>query len=130
MLVSICINVFGNKILPYLETLMGVLHICLWFTFLIPLVYLAPQSSATWVFTDFENLSGWSSNGISWCVGLLTVTYPFVGKMVNSKSSFFQPLWANTLIGFEAVCHISEFLRKYGHVNFIALLKHESRRRD
>ncbi|KAI9698588.1 MAG: hypothetical protein M1820_007387 [Bogoriella megaspora] len=88
VVVSTCVNVFGIKILPQLEILAGVLHICLWFVWLVPLVYLLPQRSASWVFTDFENNSGWKSDGVSWCLGLLTVTYPF--------------------IGFEGVCHISE----------------------
>ena len=87
VVVSTCVNVFGTKILPALETLVGILHICLWFVWFIPLVYLSPQRSADWVFTDFENNSGWSNNGVSWCLGLLTVTYPFVG-MILPISSF------------------------------------------
>ena len=76
---SACVNIFAIKALPHLETLVGILHVCLWFIWTIPLVYLLPHNSATFVFTDFENNSGWSNNGISWCLGLLTVTYPFIG---------------------------------------------------
>jgi choline transport protein len=31
------------------------------------------------VFTDFENLGGWSLNGVAWCVGLITSAFPFTG---------------------------------------------------
>ena len=82
------INVFGVRILPHLETLMGVLHICLWFAFFIPLVYLSPQNSASFVFTHFENSSGWKSNGVSWCIGLLTSAFPFVGKSHLANSPY------------------------------------------
>lgn len=76
---STCVNIFGIKILPHLETLVGILHICLWFVWVIPLVYLSPHNPTTFVFTDFESNSGWNSNGVSWCLGLLTVTFSFTG---------------------------------------------------
>ena len=79
LIISTCINVFGIKILPHLETLAGLFHVCLFFVFLVPLVYLSPHPTAAAVFTDFENSSGWNNNVVSWCIGLLTVTYPFIG---------------------------------------------------
>ena len=72
-------NVWLIKFLPYLETIILVLHIGLFFALLVPLVYLAPQHSAQFVFTDFESLGGWSSGGIAWCVGLITCAFPFTG---------------------------------------------------
>ena len=86
VVVSTCVNVFGNKILPHLETIAGILHVCLFFVFLVPLVYLSPHPTPAAVFTDFENNSGWKSNVVSWCIGLLTVTYPFIG-MIKPKYS-------------------------------------------
>ena len=79
LIISTCVNVFGIKILPHLETIAGILHICLFFVFLVPLVYLSPHPTAAAVFTDFENNSGWNNNVVSWCIGLLAVTYPFTG---------------------------------------------------
>ena len=76
---AVMVNILGIKILPHLESVILLLHIGLWFLLLIPMVCLAPQHSAKWVFTDFENLGGWSNNGVSWCVGLLTSAFPFVG---------------------------------------------------
>jgi len=74
------IKVKGIRILPHFESMGGVCHVLFFFALLIPLVYLAPQSTADFVFTDFENQGGWPNNGVSWCVGLLTVTYSFVGE--------------------------------------------------
>lgn len=79
ILLAVFVNVYLIKFLPYLETIILILHVGLFFALLVPLVYLAPQHSAQFVFTDFENLGGWSSNGIAWCVGLITSAFPFTG---------------------------------------------------
>ena len=80
--ITFVINVFGIRILPHLETLAGACHVLFFFALLIPLVYLAPTtSSAKFVFTDFQNQGGWSSDGVSWCLGLLTATFSLVGKL-------------------------------------------------
>ena len=42
---------------------------------------LAPKSSASFVFTDIENNGGWSSDGVSWCVGLLTAAFGLTGEL-------------------------------------------------
>ena len=90
VIVSTCVNVFGIKFLPHLETIAGIFHVCLFFVFLVPLVYLSPHPTAATVFTDFENSSGWNNNVVSWCIGLLTVTYPFIG-MATSYYSMTAP---------------------------------------
>lgn len=73
------LNIFGIKILPHIESVAGICHILFFFALLIPLVYLSPQSSASFVFAKFENNGGWKQDGISWCLGLLTVTFPLAG---------------------------------------------------
>ena len=77
---AVLVNILGIKFFPHLETLAFISHICFFFVFLVPMVYLAPQSSAQFVFTDFENSGGWKNDGISWLVGLLTSAWSFVGK--------------------------------------------------
>ncbi|KAI9774493.1 MAG: hypothetical protein M1835_006012 [Candelina submexicana] len=79
MALAFLVNTIGIKLLPHLESLAGVCHVLFFFALLIPLVYLSPQSTPEFVFTKFLNEGGWHSNGISWCVGLLTVTFPFIG---------------------------------------------------
>jgi len=73
-------NVWGIRLLPVVEMIGGVCHIVFFILILVVLVVLAPKSSADFVFTQFINEGGWESNGVSWCIGLLTVVYCFVGK--------------------------------------------------
>ena len=47
----------------------------------VPLLILAPRSTPDFVFAQIMNEGGWESNGISWCLGLLTVTYCFLGRL-------------------------------------------------
>lgn len=79
MVLTLIINIFFIKLLPHLESVAGVCHVLFFFILLVPLVYLAPQSPNSFVFTDFENSGGYS-DGVSWCLGLLTVTFSFIGK--------------------------------------------------
>jgi choline transport protein len=79
IILAILVNIFLIKFLPYLETVILILHVGLFFALLVPLVYLAPQHSVAFVFTDFQSRGGWDSRGIAWCVGLLTTAFPFTG---------------------------------------------------
>ncbi|KAK4556924.1 hypothetical protein LTR86_005905 [Recurvomyces mirabilis] len=72
-------NVWGIRLLPLIELMGGVCHIAFFIMMLIVLVVLSPRSSAEFVFTTFTNGGGWQSDGVSWCIGLLTVVYSFVG---------------------------------------------------
>ena len=81
-LLAFVVNIFAVKFLPHIETFSGVCHVLFFFALLIPLVYLSPHKSASFVFTQSVNQGGWSSDGLSWCVGLLTVTFPFIGKSI------------------------------------------------
>ena len=80
LLIAVLVNILGIRIFPHIESLAFVFHICFFFVLLVPLVYLSPQSSARFVFADFENAGGWESNGVSWCLGLLTSAWSFVGR--------------------------------------------------
>ena len=78
--IAVLVNILGTRVFPHIETAAFVFHICFFFVLLVPLVYLSPQSTASFVFTDFENSGGWDSNGVSWFLGLLTSAWSFVGK--------------------------------------------------
>ena len=78
------LNAFLVKYLPHLEGVVLILHVCGFFAVVIPLTYLGPQSTPEFVFTSFQNGGGWSSNGLAWCVGLISSTFPFIGKHVHS----------------------------------------------
>jgi hypothetical protein len=59
--------------------MLGILHVAGFFAILVVLGCMAPKNSASEVFTEFVNRSGWSSDGVSWLVGLLSAVYPFLG---------------------------------------------------
>jgi hypothetical protein len=40
---------------------------------------MSEKHSASYVFTEFSNTSGWDNDGASWLVGLLSTVYPFLG---------------------------------------------------
>jgi choline transport protein len=80
-LLVLIINVWFINLLPALELVAGICHVAFFVALLIPLVVLSPKSSAKFVFTKLINdQSGWTNPGITWCIGLLTVTWCFVGK--------------------------------------------------
>lgn len=76
--VAVSVNVFAIRYLPQFEGLILVLHVVFFFLLLIPLVYLAPISSASFVFTEFRIFSGWTNPGVSWLVGASTSAYLFI----------------------------------------------------
>ncbi|RMJ08802.1 hypothetical protein CDV36_011599 [Fusarium kuroshium] len=87
---SICI--FCSNILPLIEKASLVLHVALFFVILIVMCVVSPtKNSAAWVFTSFENNSGWSSDGAAWCIGMLSSCY--------------------VLIGYDGATHLSEEMR-------------------
>lgn len=80
LLIAVLVNILGIGVFPHIETVALIFHICLFFVLLVPLIYLAPRSTAQFVFADHENAGGWSSNGVSWFLGLLTSAWSFVGE--------------------------------------------------
>ena len=57
----------------------GVLHITEFIAVIVLLGAMSPKHSAEFVFVTFSNSSGWSNNGVSWLVGVLSTVYPFLG---------------------------------------------------
>ncbi|KAH8696441.1 amino acid/polyamine transporter I [Talaromyces proteolyticus] len=79
LIVVVFVNTIAARLLPKIEGLILSIHIVGFFAILIPLVYLAPHSSAEFVFTEFANSSGWSSNGLVWFIALMSSNLPFIG---------------------------------------------------
>lgn len=80
VILSVFINTAATSILPTIETLILVLHVVGFFAVLIPVVHLAPnKASAHDVFTQFSNDGGWSSQGLSFFIGLIGNVYAMVG---------------------------------------------------
>lgn len=74
------VNVYGIKIIPALQMLGGIMHITFFIAIVVPLVLLARRSTSAFVFTELlTTKGGWQSDGVAWCLGMLTVTYCFLG---------------------------------------------------
>jgi amino acid transporter len=73
-------NIYGSRLLPMIENMTLALHVILFFVILIVMAVVSPmKNTAKFVFTDFENQSGWSSDGVAWCIGLLSSCYVLIG---------------------------------------------------
>ncbi|ETS87878.1 hypothetical protein PFICI_01706 [Pestalotiopsis fici W106-1] len=85
---SLSFNIWGPRLLPHINIVAGVIHAAGFFAIVVVLLVMAQKNSATFVFTEFSNNSGWTSDGVSWLVGLISSVYP--------------------LLGYDAACHLSE----------------------
>ena len=99
---ALFVNTYLGRLLPQIESLMLVFHILGFFGLLIPLVYLSPHQSAHEVFTHFENLGGWKTNGLAFFVGLVTCSTSFPGRYI--AANFMVTLL--TCTGLDAADHI------------------------
>jgi len=79
LMVSVTINTIFSGALPIIEVMILILHVFGFFATIIPLVWLAPHGSAADVFTTFTNGGGWSTQALSFFVGLQGNANAFVG---------------------------------------------------
>ncbi|KAF2708629.1 amino acid transporter [Pleomassaria siparia CBS 279.74] len=93
MIMPLIFNLWFRKVMDSFEMVGGILHLALFIVFIIVLVIFAPRSSPDFVFkTLISDASGWNNPGISWGLGLLTVTF--------------------SVTGFDSVLHMSDEVRK------------------
>ncbi|CAH0041633.1 unnamed protein product [Clonostachys rhizophaga] len=80
LILSTVVCVFCNGVLPLIQKLSMALHVILFATLIIVMCVLSPtKNSAEFVFVSFQNNSGWESDGVAWCIGLLSSAYVLVG---------------------------------------------------
>ncbi|OCK96679.1 amino acid transporter [Cenococcum geophilum 1.58] len=90
--VCVILNVYARKLLVAIEMFGGIIHIAFFIATVVTLAVMGPRSSAEFVFTEsFFGLSGWSNDGVQWCLGLLTST--------------------SLLTGFDGVLHLSNEMK-------------------
>ena len=77
--IGLSINTYLGRLLPQVNALLLILFIGAFFAVLISMGYLAPHKPAAEVFTVFQNLGGWSTMGLSFCVGWFTSVSSFIG---------------------------------------------------
>lgn len=76
MIVPFVFNLWFRKLLNALEITGGILHIVLFIVFIVVLIVFGPKNDADFVFkTLIKDSSGWNNAGVSWGLGLLTVTF-------------------------------------------------------
>lgn len=73
------LNMYAFFTIPWIEFLAGLLHIILWIVFASVLLTLSPRHSASFVFLEKANLSGWSNDFVSFNLGIILITWGFVG---------------------------------------------------
>ncbi|KAI4218439.1 MAG: hypothetical protein L6R36_008955 [Xanthoria steineri] len=80
ILIAVFINTVTSRVLPQIEVAVLVLHVVGFFAFMIPIVHLAPEKASSHdVFTQFSNGGGWSSQGLSFFVGLIGSVFAMFG---------------------------------------------------
>ena len=77
--IAVIFNTVISSALPKIEGLILVIHTLGFFAIMIPLVYMAPRSTAEEVFTHFLNEGDWPTQGLSFFVGLIGVAFSFLG---------------------------------------------------
>lgn len=80
-------NIFARKVLSTIEIVGGITHTVFWIVWVVVLLTMARRSSLEYVFSETYSgleFGGWSNQGVSWCVGLLTAAFPLSGMWSRS----------------------------------------------
>jgi amino acid transporter len=81
MFIPFIFNLWFRRVLDTFEMVAGVLHIILFIIFVVVFIVFGPTSDPEFVFqTLISDASGWDNPGVSWGLGLLTVTFSVTGK--------------------------------------------------
>ena len=84
--VATVVTIYGSRILPSVENISMVLHVTLFIVLLVAMAVVSPtKHSVRFVFTAFENNSGWSNDGLAWCIGLLSSCYVLTGESTSAN---------------------------------------------
>ncbi|PSN60203.1 GABA permease [Corynespora cassiicola Philippines] len=82
MLITILValfNIFMASWLPFIETLILILHLAAWVGVIVPLWVLAPKTPHAQVWNSFVD-SGWGNTGVACLVGMITNVGSFIGS--------------------------------------------------
>jgi hypothetical protein len=74
------INTWGSRLLSFAEGASLIVHVMAFVANFIVMWVCSPvKHSALFVFTLFQNNSGWPSDGIAWSIGMLSSCYVLTG---------------------------------------------------
>lgn len=80
MIIPITCNLWFRKVLTPFEATGGILHIGLFIVYVAVLIAMGTRSSSDFVFkTLTTDVSGWGNPGVSWGLGLLSMTFSVTG---------------------------------------------------
>jgi len=79
MAFALFVNTYLASQLPVVEGMILIVHLLGFLAILIPLVYLAPHGTPSEVFKNFVNEGGWSTQGLSFFIGLVTSVFSLLG---------------------------------------------------
>ncbi|XWX01641.1 hypothetical protein V2A60_009669 [Cordyceps javanica] len=72
------VNIFAVRLLHYMNTTVLVLHVVGFVVVIgVLLGFTKDKHDAAYVFTNFENHTGWNNNFVSWSIGLLSALYAY-----------------------------------------------------
>lgn len=81
VLLATLVSVFSNKMLPLIQNLTLLFHVVAFVIVLVVICTVSPtRHTAAFVFTESMNNSGWSNDGVAWCIGMLSSCYVLIGK--------------------------------------------------
>jgi hypothetical protein len=107
IMVPFLLNLWFRQLLNVFELLGGIFHIVFFIASIITLIVLARHSSVDFVFNTLTSgQSGWTNPGVSWGIGLLTLTFAISGAQWHPPVLHFQVV--DKSLGYDAILHMSK----------------------
>ncbi|KAK1640784.1 amino acid permease [Colletotrichum phormii] len=123
LVIAMCViqglmNTYCFRVIPWVELVAGVLHVCLFVVFVVVLAVMGTRHSGSF-FLETNIASGWTDTFIAWNLGMLTCVWSFTGfdsaihmseETRKAKSAvpraMFWSIFMNGCLGFVMVCVI------------------------
>jgi amino acid transporter len=100
-------NIWGTRLMALIEDASLIIHIVAFIVVFVVMWVCAPvKHSASFVFTLFQNNSGWSSDGVSWSIGMLSSCYVLAGKQQSLCERHSQADFVTQ--GYDGAIHLCE----------------------
>lgn len=75
------VNIWGPRLISLMESASMLIHVLAFIgNFVTIWACSSAKQSASFVFTFFQNNTGWENNGVPWCIGMLSSCYVLVGQ--------------------------------------------------
>ncbi|KAK5046856.1 hypothetical protein LTR84_007210 [Exophiala bonariae] len=79
LLYALLSNLLNTSVLAKMNLAAGVLHVVGFLALTAVIGAMSDKHSASYVFTEVVNSTGWASDGLAWLIGMLSTVYPFLG---------------------------------------------------